>query len=181
MNTENLNSTLAEEKVGLDRAQEFVGESKPQRIGGFLIVLAVGLFITLFQNFAYSLGSIAPLIRKELWERYTDPESTAYHPYWKSIIIYDALTSLLILFMNIVMLLLFFRKKKVFPKLIVVLFPFYFVVNFTSYFVSGLIPAIAESEEYAKLVRALIVQFVGLHIWIPYFLLSKRVVKTFVR
>jgi hypothetical protein len=181
MKPEPSNLMTAEEIAGLDQSQETVGNGKPPRIGGLLIFVMIGLFLSLIQNLTYFLASIAPIIRRPLWERLTDPASTDYHPYWRSVLIYDATTCSLILIMNIVMLWLYFRKKRLFPKLIVVLIPLIFVTILTGHFLSGVIPAVAESEEYAKQGHMLVVKFVGFHIWIPYFLLSKRVGRTFVR
>jgi Protein of unknown function (DUF2569) len=173
-------SISSEEMVGLDN-QDAVSDGKPQRIGGLLILIMIGLFLSLIQNSRNFLGSVVPIFRTPLWDSLTNPESTDYHHYWTAVLIYDAATSSLILIMNIVMLWLFFRKKRVFPKLIVVSIPLMFVIFLAGYFLSGVIPAVAESKEYAKQGQDLIVRFVGVHIWIPYFLLSKRVGRTFVR
>jgi hypothetical protein len=81
MNTtkyENFHTMPAKETVGLDPSQDTVVVGKPPRIGGFLVVVAVSLFISLIQNLAYFLRSIVPIIRTSLWERMTDPESIVY-------------------------------------------------------------------------------------------------------
>jgi hypothetical protein len=49
-----------------------------------------------------------------------------------------------------------------------------------AHFWSGLIPAVSASTAYGKEGHALVVKFIALHVWIPYFLLSKRVSETFV-
>ncbi len=180
MKTESSNLISSEEKVSLNQSQKTVGEGKPPRIGGLLVFVMIGMFISLIQNLTYSLTSIAPIVKTPLWERLTNPESTAYHQYWKSVLIYDVVTSSLILVMNVAMLWLFFKKKRVFPKLTAVSIPLIFVIILTGYFLSGAIPAIAESEEYAKQGEMLILKFVCLHVWMPYFLISKRVGRTFV-
>ncbi|HEU0177861.1 MAG TPA: DUF2569 family protein [Blastocatellia bacterium] len=59
--------------------------------------------------------------------------------------------------------------------------PIIFLLILGGHYLSGLIPAVAESPAYTKEGTELITKFIGLHIWIPYFLLSKRVAKTFVR
>ena len=176
-----LNSVAEEETPNFDQPQLAGGSDKPQRIGGFLIFVAVGLFLSLLQNIGYFLDSLAPVIRRPLWERLTDPDSPAYHPYWESVLIYEATTSSFILLANIIILWLFLRKKRFFPTLIVVLIPIIFVMSLAGYYLSGFIPAVAENKEYVKQGHALIVKFVGLHIWIPYFLVSRRVGRTFVR
>jgi Protein of unknown function (DUF2569) len=180
MNSDPLSESTQKEKISLELPQEAWKETKPPKIRGALILVAVLLIFNLAQNLAYFLGSIAPIMRSPLWERYTNPRSSEYHAQWKLVIIYDAMTAALILFWNIAMLALFFRKKRVFPKLIAVSIPIIFLLFLADHFLSGLIPAVADSAGYAKEETALIIKFIGLHIWVPYFLLSKRVEKTFV-
>jgi len=181
MNPEPLNESTPNENIGLERLQEPWKVNKPPKIRGALILVAVGLIFSLFQNLAYFFGGIAPIIRSTLWELYTNPGSPKFHPRWKLVLICDALTATLILFWNIVMLVFFFRKKRVFPVMVAASLPIIFLLILGVHYLSGLIPAVAESPAYTKEGTALITKFIGLHIWIPYFLLSKRVAKTFVR
>jgi len=180
MNPEHLSESTQKEKISLELPQEAWKETKPPKIRGALILVAVLLIFNLAQNLAYFLGSMAPIIRSSRWELFTNPNSPEFHPQWKLVLIFDAMTATLILFWNIVTLVFFFRKKRVFPKLIAVSIPIIFLLILAGHFLSGLIPAIAGSAGYAKEETALIMKFIGLHIWVPYFLLSKRVEKTFV-
>jgi len=181
MNPESSNDIVPKENGALDQLQKPSEENKLPKIRGALILVAIGLFISLAQNLGYFFGSIAPIIRSPVWERFTNPDSPKFHPQWKLVIICDAITATLILFWNIVMLVFFFRKKRVFPVLVAASLPIIFLMILAGHYLSGLIPAVAESGGYAKAGTALITKFIGLHIWIPYFLLSKRVAKTFVR
>jgi len=181
MNPAPSNEPTLRENVGLELPQESWKENKPPKIRGALILVAIGLFISLVQNLGYFFGSIGPIIRSPVWERFTNPGSPNFHPQWKLVLICDAVTSTLILFWNIVVLLFFFRKKRVFPVLAAASLPMIFLLILAGYYLSGRIPAVAESAGYAKQGTALIIKFIGLHIWIPYFLLSKRVATTFVR
>jgi uncharacterized protein DUF2569 len=181
MNPDHSNEPTPRENVGLERPQEPWKENKPPKIRGALILVSIGLFISLAQNLGYFFGSIGPIIRSPVWERFTNPGSPIFHPQWKLVLICDAVTATLILFWNIVMLLFFFRKKRVFPVLMAASLPMIFLLILAGHYLSGLIPAVAESAGYAKQGTALIIKFIGLHIWIPYFLLSKRVATTFVR
>jgi Protein of unknown function (DUF2569) len=181
MNSEPLSESTPKENISLELPQEAWKETKPPKIRGALILVAVLLIFNLAQNLAYFLGSMAPIMRSSRWELFTNPNSPEFHPQWKLALIFDAMTATLILFWNIVTLVFFFRKKTVFPKLIAVSIPIIFLLILAGHFLSGLIPAVAESAGYAKEETALIVRFIGLHIWVPYFLLSKRVEKTFVR
>lgn len=152
----------------------------PLKIGGVLILVAIGLILSLVQNLGHFLGNLAPFRQVQVWERLTTPGTTAYHPNWKPVLLFELLSSSAILGLNAVALALFFRKQRVFPKFIVIVIPIIFIITLLGYYLSGLIPAVAESPDYSKETSALIVRFVALHVWIPYFLLSERVKKTFV-
>jgi hypothetical protein len=170
---------VKEQNLGLVSA-EGARKDTPPKIGGWLIVVAIGLIVSVLQNLTHMLAAIAPLVRGPLWERLTDPNSSSFHPYWKPVIIYDAITGLIFVVMNFVAVILFFGKRRLFPKLTVALIPLFFILSFVSHYLSSFIPAIAENPIFAKQGHALIVKFVALHIWIPYFLISNRVKQTFV-
>jgi hypothetical protein len=157
------------------------GSEPPLRIGGVLLLVAIGLIVSLVQNLGHFLGNLAPYRRQQVWERLTTPGSIAYHPYWKPVVLFELASSAAILGLNAMGLVLFFRKQRVFPKVIILGIPIIFILILIGYYLSGLIPAVAESPDYSKQQSVLIVRFVALHVWIPYFLLSERVKKTFVR
>ena len=152
----------------------------PLKIGGVLIFVAIGLILSLVQNLGHFLGNLAPFRQVQGWERLTTPGSTAYHPNWKPVLLFELVSSSAILGLNAVAVALFFRKQRVFPKFIVMVIPIIFILILLGYYLSGLIPAVADSPDYSKQTSMLIVRFVALHTWIPYFLLSERVKKTFV-
>ena len=149
-------------------------------IGGFLIVVAISLVISLLQNLA-GLGSSFIPFRGEVWERLTTVGFSAYHPYWKPVILFGIFSASIALAFNAISLVLFFRKHRFFPTFIVVGIPVIFVFMLAGYFLEGLVPAIAATPAYAKEGHALIIKFVAMHLWIPYFVISDRVKRTFVR
>lgn len=155
--------------------------NKPSGIGGVLIIVAIGLILSLVQNLGQVLGNLTPLRDAQVWDRLTTPGSTVYHPYWKPVLLFELASSAAILGVNVLAIVLFFRKQRVFPKVIILGIPIIFILLLIGYYLSGLVPAIAESEYYAKEKSGLIVRFIALHVWIPYFLVSQRVKNTFVR
>lgn len=152
----------------------------PPGIGGFLIVVAFGLVFSFLQTLG-SLGSSLILLRGETWERHTTPGLTGYHPYWKPVLLFVVISTAVIVVLNVVALVLFFRRHRFFPTLIVVSIPIIFVFMLADHYLEGLIPVIAATQAYAKQGNALIIKFIALHLWIPYFLVSDRVKRTFIR
>jgi hypothetical protein len=169
------------ETIKLDSSQGAASGEKPLPIGGLLILVAIGLIINLIQNLGQYSSSLRAVFDSSIWDNVTDPHSLAYHPYWKPVLLYEVMAGPVFIFLNVVALWLFFRKKRVFPKLMVILIPSFFVLMLVDYYLLGLIPTIAESANYSRHGRELIIRFFAMHIWIPYFLLSDRVQKTFLR
>ncbi len=155
--------------------------SKPKRIGGVLVFVAISTVIGILRNISNCLLSISFIVREAKWKRLTDPASNAYHPYWKPLLIYDAISCSLILLISLVVIVLFFQRRKIFPKLIVMVIPTIFILSFIDHYLSSLIPVAVSTKAYSKEGDALVVSFIAMHIWIPYFLVSKRVKETFVR
>jgi hypothetical protein len=153
----------------------------PLKIGGVLIVVGFGLIVSAVQNLGHFMGNLVPFRREQVWEKLTTIGSPAYHPYWKTVLLFELASSSAILGLNAIALVLFFRKQRAFPKVIIIGIPIIFILFLTGYYLSGLIPVISESPDYSEQKIQLIVKFIGLHIWIPYFVLSQRVKKTFVR
>ncbi|HUQ30864.1 MAG TPA: DUF2569 domain-containing protein [Pyrinomonadaceae bacterium] len=170
-----------EEVPGQSQHQIVTSAGNPLPIGGVLVLVAIGLVISLIQNVLSYVASLRAVLDSSIWETVTDPNSPAYHPYWKPALLYEAVTGPILIFLNAAALWFFFRKKRVFPKLVVISIPLFFALMLIGYYLSGFIPAIAESSNYAKQGHQLIVRFIAMHIWIPYFLVSDRVKKTFVR
>jgi len=160
-------------------AHEEVPPTAP-KIRGFLIVVAVGLVLSFLQNLGELGWSLVPL-RGETWEKLTTPGFSSYHPSWKPVLIFGIISTVVILVLNVVVLVLFFRKHRFFPTFVVVLIPVIFVFMLAGYYLEGLVPAIAATQAYAKHRNELIVKFIAMHMWVPYFVVSDRVRRTFIR
>ena len=153
----------------------------PKRLGGWLIVIAIGLSLSTLRNFLNCSFSISLLFRQPLWDNLTNPASSAYNPYWKPALIYEAAFNTVLFLMSLITLVFFFQRRKIFPKLMVLMIPTAFALNLIDYILASYIPSVANSAMYTRWGHELIVSFIALHIWIPYFLVSRRVKETFVR
>jgi hypothetical protein len=83
--------------------------------------------------------------------------------------------------MNVIVVVLFFGKRRLFPLLTVLFIPSIFILGLVDHYLGSLIPAVAASPVHAQGMHWFVVKFVALHLWIPYLLVSKRVKATFVR
>ena len=149
-------------------------------IGGWLILPLIGLFIVPIRISLLVLKDLVPIFTEGHWNVLTTPGSGAYHPLWAPLLIFECAGNAIFIIFSIVLLVFFFPKSRLLPKLII----FYLVLNLLfvagDFFLADLIPAVAEQSNphsAKELGRAII----GAMIWVPYFLFSKRVKQTFVR
>jgi hypothetical protein len=149
-------------------------------IGGVLIFVAIGLIWSLLGNLVNLFGTLVPFRDESLWGKLTTPSSPLYHAYWKPLFIYEAVAAALLLVSNAIVVVLFFKRKRLFPTFIVIMLPLIFLTTMVSHFVMGWIPGAVVTKAYSKDTHLLIARFVTLHVWIPYFLVSRRVKGTFV-
>jgi hypothetical protein len=152
---------------------------EPQPIGGFLVVVALVLCLGTIQNLSGLVQTIGVVGR--IWPRVTDPAAAAYHPYFGSLLVYELVAACFYLTVNIAALVLFFLKRRAFPIFMVAGLPATFILLFVDHYFAGQIPVIAQTATHSRAGYLLAAKFVMLHIWIPYFLVSKRVKTTFVR
>jgi hypothetical protein len=141
MNPDPLSESTPKETIGVEHLSKLSKEPELPKIRGALILVAASLIFSLLQNLAYFLGAIGPVVRSPLWERYTNPSSSMFHSQWKLALICDAVTAILILFWNVAMLVLFFRKKRVFPMLAAASLPIIFLLILRGHYLWGDYPS----------------------------------------
>lgn len=153
---------------------------EPKGLAGWLILPAIGLFILPIRLTISLINDFLPIFQKGYWQVLTTPGSDAYHHLWAPLIVFEIFGNSLFIIFSIVLIFLYFAKSYRFPALFIA----YLVVNLVfvagDYFFADLIPVVAaknDPESMKELMRTI----VGATIWIPYFLVSKRVKNTFVK
>jgi Protein of unknown function (DUF2569) len=155
------------------------GSSKSyEGIGGWLIWVAIilvrapiAITVTLFR-------SVFPLLRHDTWIALTTRNSEAYHPLWAPVIVSELVFNVLFLALILAALVLFFRRRRSFPKFMIFLFLMNLVWEVSLGLVSRQIPTMDDDSSNRSFVYA-IGAALACAIWIPYFKLSKRVRATF--
>ncbi len=173
--------TLSSETETTNSEQKLIAPLPHRKIGGFLIFIVVVMILNLIRNSLYFLASLAVVTRKAQWEKFTNPESSNYHSYWKSVLILDVVSNAIIVILITITIIAFFRKRRTFPIIAIFTTIVIFLLAFIGHYFEGFIPAIAHTATYAKDGDNMMIRVLALGIWIPYYLLSKRVRETFVR
>ena len=148
-------------------------------IGGWLIFVVIGLVISPFRIAYFLAAAYWPIFRDDTWHQLTTPGTHAYHALWAPLLCFELIGNLGMMALALVTLVSLLRRKRGTPRLAIAWLAFAAAYVAVDYFVANLIPAVAAlpSQESAKeLLRSLVVAA----IWIPYFLVSKRVEATFV-
>ncbi|MDG0874964.1 DUF2569 domain-containing protein [Paenibacillus thiaminolyticus] len=150
-----------------------------QGLSGWLIFVQIRLWLLFIMILYLLFSEIFPIYQSNTWSLLTTPESEYYHSMWSVLIIFETVSTLLTLMLLIMVLVLFYRTKKLLPTMIIVLYIWNILSSFADYYLASLIPGGQDAdtlEALKPLVRSSILSV----IWIIYFIRSKRVKATFV-
>jgi len=154
-------------------------QAAPSGIGGWLYLIAIGLCLTLIRLGMEIVRGLRPL-NPATWHAVTTPGMPAYHPLFGPLIVGELVTNAALLVWVIVLLYLFFAKRRAFPSAMIAFLIARLMVQFADMFVARMIPAAAASigpAVYGALAGGLLVVL----IWVPYLQKSRRVATTFTR
>jgi|LakMenEpi03Aug12_release.lakeMendotaPanAssembly.Ray.scaffolds.fasta_scaffold1375763_1 hypothetical protein len=154
-------------------------DKTPIGIGGFLILPIIGLVITPIKSLLIVLSIHIPILTKENWSRLTTPGTEDYHPLWAPVLVGELGLNIFFAIFAIIVLILLFKKNRYLPKLIIIFYISNLILMGIMFYIANLIPIVAQTpdpESVGEITRAII----GATIWVPYFLISKRVKNTFV-
>jgi len=151
-------------------------------IGGWLILFAIGIVITPFRVGFVLYQIISNITVPGVWQAITTPGMEAYHPLWQPIITAEIGVNTLIVITAVFIAVLFFLRKKIVPLAIIIYLLFSMVFVSLDYIFSNMIPAVSQANGKDMQGSISVIQAVGIClIWVPYFIISKRVKKTFVK
>jgi hypothetical protein len=153
--------------------------SGPTGLGGWLVLVAIGLVLAPLRILAFLLQTFVPIFSDGTWTVLTTPGSEHYHPLWAPLLVFEVVVNLAFAFAGLWLLVLFSRRSQNFPRVYVWLallnIPFIFVDAWLGSFVLTEEP-VFDRATAGELARSI----VGAAIWVPYMLSSRRVRNTFV-
>lgn len=151
----------------------------PVGLGGWLIIVGIGLCfgqIRILADLATSAGSYFLL---DSWEAVASPKGESYHPLFGPLLMFELIANSGIFVMNAYSIVLFFTKRRTFPRIYVALLVCTALLQLADMMLGSQIPAVAK-EQNAAAIRDLARAFIGALVWGSYALVSKRVKATFV-
>ena len=154
--------------------------NEPEGLGGWLILPLIGLVISPIRIGLLIATTFLPAFADGSWEYLTHRDSEGYHPLWGPLLVAEMVFNAFFVMYSLFLLVLFFMKHAWFPRAVIIYYLSNLVFIAGDAAVIGLVPGLGlelDGEVTQEIVRALI----GIAIWVPYFLVSRRVKNTFVR
>jgi hypothetical protein len=146
-------------------------------IGGWLILVVIGLAMGIFSYAKTAWLVLDPIFNLTKWNMLTAPGSLRYEPYWAPTLVFESSGAVVLLVFSILATVLMSQKRFTFPKVMIAVLAGNLVYHLIDYALASHISSLAQSNQ---LVSQNAFRFsVSCAIWIPYFLVSKRVKATF--
>lgn len=155
-----------------------IGDETPSGIGGWLILPCIGLAVGLCSALA-RLVKLHFCLNATIWHNLTMPESPAYHALWRPVLILELLGITFLVALITLNIILLLRHRSSFPRFMILLIATNLLLEAGDSFLGQQIPAVAAAIKQQQVVVAQSQALLGAFIWIPYFLVSRRVRNTF--
>ena len=154
-------------------------ENELQGLGGWLILVGIGVVIRPLILLATTVPVFLPIFLDGTWSALTTPGSELYHPYYFPLLLGEMIFNSIMLLALFYLIYLYFSKHYLFPRFfIAIMLASLIIVPIDSWFFTLIDPSepVFDSDTTREFVRLLVSSV----IWIPYMLVSKRVHATFV-
>jgi hypothetical protein len=153
--------------------------NEPQGIAGWLIFPALGLIITPFRMGFQFYKDLLPNLTPQIWNAVTNPASSVYHPLWGPLIIFEVTANLVQFIFTLWVMWVFFKKSNKTPRFFIIWLIMLASVQIIDMLLVKQIPMAAAQSVSSEIIKDIARPIIGAIIWIPYFLVSKRVKNTF--
>ena len=149
-------------------------------LGGWLILLGVAVAVSPFIMLRHVAETVKAVFMSDMWKLLTSPDSESYHALWAPFLIGEIGFNVLSMVVSSYMVYLFFAKKKSFPSWYIWGHAVTLVVQIVDVLLLQVVmpgQPLLDPETSKELTRSVM----GIVVWVPYLLLSKRVALTFTR
>ena len=167
-----------------DKANPYTMQEKYETIGGWLILVAFSLFLSLLAPLMF-ISELTYIFEPGVWSFFTDPASEGYHSMFSYLIYFEVFANLTLFVFSIILVILFFKKKSVFPQYLIVFIIVGLFALITDAILANLIFSSYPADWGLNIPIDVHISSIGgvllyAAVWIPYMVKSIRVKKTFV-
>jgi hypothetical protein len=155
-------------------------EPAPLPIGGWLVLPVIGLFLSPLVIVAQVSKSLLSVYREPTWSLLTKPGSALYDPMWRPLLVFNLSGNVGLVAFDVVLLVMLFSRKRSFPSALIIMLLARLLFIIADHVLTLQIPAVAANES-ERFMKQVVQSVVICAIWVPYFLISKRVRRTFVK
>lgn len=155
-------------------------ERRLQGLGGWLLLVGFGICASLVARLVQFGQNWDGYFLMNVWQSYALPSSESYHPLYGPLLIFEVLGNLLMFGVNLLLIGLFFSKRRLFPTVYIALMVSNTLFLLVDEIVGNQIPFVKEQAGNASS-RELIRSIGQGVLWCTYMLKSRRVRLTFVR
>jgi hypothetical protein len=149
-------------------------------IRGWLVLILIGLVITPIRICLFLFQEYVALFEHGNWNMLTSSSSEFYHHLWAPLLVFESVGNLLLLILSLTVLYFFLCKSKHVPRLVIFWLMYSLIFVIIDFFFAEQIPLIADLPQDAQSTKEVVRSIIAALIWIPYFLISKRVKATFI-
>ncbi|HEY3222001.1 MAG TPA: DUF3857 domain-containing protein [Gemmatimonadales bacterium] len=153
-----------------------IPRNEPAGLGGWLVLLGFGVTISPIRVL-FTLSKTLPSYGASTWAALTTPGMSNYHPLWAPLLMFELVGNILLLVFTALMVWLFYRKKRQFPRTFIWVIGGSIVFSVVDMLLTSFVPV--SDPTATEWSRAFGRMFVAA-IWIGYMLRSRRVRNTFV-
>ena len=146
-------------------------------ISGWLILVLLGLFAGIFVECKMASFGLDVILNLTKWNALTVFGSPRYEPSWGPALLFESSGSVVLLVSSILALILLIQKRFTFPKVMILLLFGKLAFRLVDHAFASQVTALAGQDSLFSQTLASIL--IACAIWIPYFLVSKRVKATF--
>jgi len=163
-----------------DRPLEQDAGKSHSKIGGWLILYALGLVLYPLQTLFLLVTKLLPAVFSDNWAALTSPTNPGYHTLWAPLVTAELVGSIGFFLCSIFIIIFFFQRRHWVPKLVI----FFLIANVlfvgADYYIINFFLIRTNSVNVDATINFVRTVVAGA-IWIPYFMFSRRVSKTFTR
>ncbi len=154
------------------------GAERYEGIGGWLIPVCIGIALGIFVDGKTALIDLGMIFDLPKWNLLTQPGGDRYDAYWAPTLLFEGISCVVLLVLLTLAVVLMIQKKFTFPGVMIAVLVLNFIYHSVDHALAAQIASLAQYDR-GNFPQEMFHLVVGCAIWIPYFLVSKRVKATF--